>query len=53
MTAVEKLDQMIRLAEELRAEGPPILIHELLQVVTALRVLREELDPLGSAAGRG
>ena len=43
MTATEKLDEMIRLAEELGAEGPPILTHELLQVLTALRVLRDEL----------
>ena len=53
MTAAEKLDQMIRLAEELRAEGPPILAHELIQVLTALRILRDEVDPLGSTAGRG
>ena len=48
MTVVEKLDVMIRLAEELRAGGPPILTHELLQVVTALQVLRAELDLLGT-----
>lgn len=53
MNAAEKLDQMIRLAEELRAEGPAILTHELIQVLTALRILREEVDPLGSTAGRG
>jgi hypothetical protein len=46
MTSAEKLDEMIRLAEELRAEGPPILTHELLQVLNALRVLRDEVDPL-------
>jgi len=53
MNTVEKLDQMIRLAEELRAEGTPIITHELLQVVATLRILREEVDPLGSAAGGG
>ncbi len=53
MNAAEKLDQMIRLAEELRAEGTPILTHELIQVLTALRILRDEVDPLGSTAGRG
>ena len=53
MTAAEKLDQMIRIAEELRAEGPPILTHELIQVVTALRILRDEVDPLGSVVARG
>jgi hypothetical protein len=53
MTSVAKLEQMIRLAEELRAEGPPILSHELLQVVTTLRILRDEIDPLGSAGGHG
>lgn len=53
MKMAEKLDQMIRLAEELRAEGPPIVTHELLQVVTTLRILREEVDPLGSTTGRG
>ncbi len=53
MTAAEKLDQMIRIAEELQAEGPPILTHELIQVLTALRILRDEVDPLGITAGRG
>jgi len=51
MTRAEKLAEMIRLAEELQAEGPPILAHELLQVVSALRVLRDEMDPLGGAGG--
>ncbi len=53
MNAAEKLDQMIRLAEELLAEGPAILAHELIQVLTALRILRDEVDPLESTAGRG
>ena len=53
MVAAEKLDQMIRLAEELRSEGPPILVHELIQVLTTLRILRDEVDPLGSMVGRG
>ena len=51
MTTAEKLAEMIRLAEELRADGPPILSHELLQVLNTLRVLRDEVNPLGNGAG--
>jgi hypothetical protein len=51
MTSAEKLAEMIRLAEELRAEGPPILTHELLQVLNSLMILRDEVDPLGSGVG--
>ena len=51
MTTAEKLAEMIRLAEELRADGPPILSHELLQVLNTLRVLRDEVHPLGNGAG--
>lgn len=51
MTVAEKLALMIRIAEELRAEGPPILAHELLQVLNTLRILRDEVDPLGSGVG--
>ena len=45
MTTAEKLAEMIRLAEELQADGPPILSHELLQVLNTLRVLRDEVNP--------
>lgn len=47
VTVAENLDAMIRIAEELRATGPPIVRHELGQVLSALRVLRDEIDPLG------
>lgn len=46
MTVAENLDEMIRIAEELRATGPPILSHELGQVLSTLRVLRDEIEPL-------
>ena len=46
MTIGEKLDEMIRIAEELRAAGPPILTHELTQVLSTLQVLRDEIEPL-------
>jgi len=51
MTSAKKLTEMIRLAEELRAEGPPILTHELFQVLNTLMILRDEVDPLGSGGG--
>jgi hypothetical protein len=50
-TLAQARAEMIRLAEELRAEGPPILTHELLQVLNTLMILRDEVDPLGSGVG--